>query len=86
MVRTQIQLTEKQFQALKRVAARERISMAEVIRRALYRVVAAESLPDREEIKRRALAAIGSCHSGIPDLAERHDEYWAEDIARDHLR
>ena len=86
MVRTQVQLTEKQFQALKRVAARERVSMAEVIRRALDRAIAMESLPDREEIKRRAIAAIGSCHSGIPDLAERHDEYWAEDMARDHLR
>lgn len=86
MVRTQVQLTEKQFQALKRVAAREKVSMAEIIRRALDRVVEAESMPDRDEVKRRAIAAIGSCRSGVPDLAECHDEYWAEDIARDHLR
>ena len=86
MRRTQVQLTEKQFSALKRVAAREKISMAEVIRRALDRAIVMESLPDREEIKRRAIDAIGSAHSGLPDLAERHDEYWAEDIASDHLR
>lgn len=78
MVRTQVQLTERQFQALKRVAARENISMAEVIRRALDRVVEAESLPDREEIKRRAIAAIGSAHSKTTDLSTRHDEYLAE--------
>lgn len=78
MVRTQVQLTEKQYKALQKIAARESISMAEVIRRALDRIVGIESLPDREEIKRRAIAAAGSCHSGVPDLAQRHDDYLAE--------
>ena len=86
MVRTQVQLTEKQSRALRRIAACEGVSMAEVIRRALDKVVEAESLPDREELKRRAIAAAGSVRSSIPDLAERHDEYWAEDIADDHVR
>lgn len=78
MVRTQVQLTEKQYEALRKVAAKEGISMAEVIRRALDKVTEAESLPDRDEIRRRAMAAIGSCHSGVPDLAQRHDDYLAE--------
>jgi len=78
MVRTQIQLTEKQFQALKRVAAREKVSMAEVIRRALDRALVMESLPDREAIKRRAIAAIGSAHSNVTDLSTKHDDYLAE--------
>ena len=78
MVRTQVQLTEKQYKALRKVAAKEGISMAEVIRRALDRVVEVESLPDREEIRRRAIAAIGSCHSDVSDLSTRHDDYLAE--------
>ncbi len=78
MVRTQVQLTEAQAKTLRRIAARERVSMAEVIRRALDRAVEAEKLPDREEIKRRALAAIGSVRVGVTDLSERHAEYFAE--------
>jgi hypothetical protein len=78
MVRTQIQLTERQFEALKGVASREGVSMAEVIRRALDRVTEYGVTPDREELKKRAIAAIGSGHSDKTDLSSRHDEYVAE--------
>jgi antitoxin component of RelBE/YafQ-DinJ toxin-antitoxin module len=78
MVRTQVQLTEKQYEALRNVAAREGISMAEVIRRALDRVAGMNSLPNREELRKRAMAAIGSFHSDVTDLSTRHDDYLAE--------
>ena len=78
MIRTQVQLTEAQAMVLKRVALKEGISMAEVIRRALDKVAETEKTPDRKEIKRRALAAIGCGHSKIRDLSTRHDDYLAE--------
>ena len=55
--------------------------MAEVIRRALDQTVECERLPDREEVKRRAIAAIGCGHSDATDLSTRHDEYLAEAYA-----
>jgi len=64
MVRTQIQLSERQSRRLKALAAREGTSVAELIRRAVDRALDAEALDDPEEIKRRALSAIGR-FSGI---------------------
>ena len=78
MVRTQIQLTDKQSQVLRQLAREEGVSMAEVIRRALDGVVDRQRLPDREELKRRALAASGSGHSDLTDLSVRHDDYLEE--------
>lgn len=80
MVRTQIQLTEKQAEALRRIAAREKVSVAEVIRRAVDRVTQTDVLPDWEELRRRAIAAAGCGHSDVTDLSTRHDDYFVEAI------
>jgi hypothetical protein len=77
MIRTQIQLTEEQSQALREMAAREKVSVAELIRRAVNSLLQSETI-SMEERRRRAIAAVGRFHSGISDLAERHDEYLAE--------
>lgn len=76
MIRTQIQLTEDQAHALKELAARRDVSMAELIRQGVERILA-ES--DRREKRRRALAVIGRFDAGPVDVAERHDAYLAED-------
>lgn len=78
MIRTQVQLTEKQAKALRILAAREGVSMAEIIRRAVDRVAQLEVLPDRREMMRRILSAAGTCHSDVTDLSTRHDDYLAE--------
>lgn len=78
MVRTQIQLSDAQAAALKARAAKEQVSMSELIRRSVDRMLAADEPADREEIRRRALAAIGSVHSGAADLSADHDRYLAE--------
>ena len=78
MVRTQIQLTEAQAQLLKRKARDERVSMAELIRRSVDRMLASDQSTDRDEIRRRALEAIGALRSGVPDLSTEHDRYLAE--------
>ena len=79
MVRTQIQLTERQARALKRMAAREGVSMAEVIRNAVDAKIreGVSGLPWEERI-RRAMAVMGKFHSGLNDVSGRHDHYLAE--------
>lgn len=78
MIRMQVRLTEEQASALRRIAARDGVSMPEVIRRAIDRMAAQEPAPDWEDIKQRARAAAGSVRLGAPDVAERHDEYLPE--------
>ena len=79
MVRTQIQLTERQARELKRMAAREGVSMAEVIRNAVDAKLreGVSGLPWEERI-RRAMAVMGKFHSGLNDVSRRHDQYLAE--------
>lgn len=77
MVRTQIQLTREQAHALRDLAARRGVSMAEIIRIAVQREI---DQTDRAERRRRALTAAGR-FSGPPDLSVNHDSYLAEDFA-----
>jgi len=78
MVRTQIQLTEDQASALREMAAEEGISLAEVIRRSVEAMIRSRHGISLEERRRRALALAGRFHSGVSDLAARHDDYFAE--------
>ncbi|HRQ42616.1 MAG TPA: ribbon-helix-helix protein, CopG family [Chloroflexota bacterium] len=78
MIRTQIQLTEKQSHILKQRAIEEGVSVAEVIRRSINVYIHAETEIDTEERKRRALSVLGKYDSGLTDLSENHDKYLAE--------
>ena len=75
MIRTQIQLTDEQAAGLKSLSAEKGGSMAEWIRRAVDHLLCDGGTPDRETLKRRALAAVGAARSGLGDLAENHDAY-----------
>ena len=78
MVRTQIQLTEDQYKNLKKMAARERISVAEVIRRSVDITLLSEILPDRDKIKEEARATFGAYADKKSDVSTNHDSYIAE--------
>jgi predicted DNA-binding ribbon-helix-helix protein len=78
MVRTQIQLEEDQVSALKELAARQHVSMAELIRRAVDMFTALPEAGNLRERKRLALETAGRFHSGHNDIAARHDDYLAE--------
>ena len=78
MVRTQIQLTEAQIRALKVTAAEEGVSVAELVRRAVDKSLHEELMPDPDELRRRALSAVGRFRSGENDASLRHDDYLAE--------
>ena len=79
MVRTQIQLTERQARQL-RAQARERgLSLAEIIRRYVEKGLADES-PDRTALYDRAAQIVGRFRDlhGARDLANTHDKYLDE--------
>ncbi len=78
MVRTQVQLTEDQLQALRKRAAQQGVSMAELVRRGVNALLEQDREPAREEVRRRAMLAAGALHGGPPDLAARHDDYLGE--------
>ena len=78
MVRTQIQMTEDQVEKLKKIAASEHRSMADLIRQAVDSFVAGRAGVDIEERRDRAIAVAGSFHSEAGDLSKAHDKYLAE--------
>lgn len=83
MIRTQIQLEEKQHRVLREMAATYQVSMATLIRRSVDRFIETEAKPSREELKQRALAMAGKYHDikGATDLSANHDKYFAEAAA-----
>lgn len=80
MVRTQVQLPESQFRALRAAAAQRGVSMAELIRQAVEQLLRGSPEPSDDEKWRRAVEAIGVGHSGLGDLAENHDRHFDEDF------
>jgi hypothetical protein len=74
MIRTQIQLTERQADRLRKAAAERGESIASIIRDAIDQALDQDERADR---RRRALEAIGGYRSGQTDISERHDEYLA---------
>ena len=78
MVRTQIQLTEEQAKAIKKIATAQGVSVAELIRRAVDNIITSSTIADVEERKRRALEIVGRFRSGKRDVSKEHDAYLVE--------
>jgi predicted DNA-binding ribbon-helix-helix protein len=75
MVRTQIQLTEDQAKALKRIAQSRRLSVAELIRKAVDTIIKSSTFVGREERHKRAMEIAGKFSSGKRDISKKHDLY-----------
>jgi hypothetical protein len=75
MVRTQIQLTEDQAKALKRIAGARHLSVAELIRRAVDAMIKTSLSADPEEKLKRSLEIAGKFGSGKRDISKKHDFY-----------
>lgn len=80
MVRTQIQLTNEQYESLKRMAKMEGIPMAELVRRGVDKILKSSVAISEEELRQGALEIAGRFHSGKKDLSDKHDDYLAEAI------
>jgi hypothetical protein len=77
MVRTQVQLTDKQAAALRRRSKRENVSVAELVRRAIDAFTRSEP-PSERDGRDRAIRAAGRFASGVRDTSSRHDEALAD--------
>jgi hypothetical protein len=75
MIRTQIQLTEKQAEAIRKIAKSRHLSVAELIRQAVDNLIRSTVLVDIEERRKRAIEAAGRFSSGLSDLSTEHDKY-----------
>ncbi|MHB9035911.1 MAG: FitA-like ribbon-helix-helix domain-containing protein [Armatimonadota bacterium] len=78
MTRTQLQLDDDTYEALRRRAHLERQSMSAVARKLLR-----ESLgmgQNAQEIRGRTFSFVSSGASGRKDISVRHDEALAEDF------
>ena len=78
MVRTQIQLTAAQAQALRVQARLQQRSMADLVRESVSEYLGRRRAVDRDETARRALALAGRFRSGCRDLAADHDRFLDE--------
>jgi 3-oxoacyl-(acyl-carrier-protein) synthase len=75
MVRTQVQLTSRQTEALKKLSSEKGGSIAQWVRRGVDLLIRDAGIPDKDALKRRALAAVGAGSSGVCDIADKHDDY-----------
>jgi RecA/RadA recombinase len=82
MVRTQIQLTEDQAKALKKIAQSRHLSVAGLIRKAVDTVIKSSSVIDVEERHKRAIEIVGKFGSGKRDVSKKHDLYLTEAYKR----
>ncbi len=78
MIKTQVQLSEAQAQALKALAAAQNKSTAELIRQAVDDFLRSTNRSSLEVRKRRAIAAAGRFRSGVSSLSTDHDRYLVE--------
>jgi hypothetical protein len=75
----QIYLRQEQLDALRALARHRSVSMAKLVRQAIDRLL--DEVPVEED---PALNMIGSFDSGLGDLAEKHDEYLTQMIAKEN--
>ncbi|MBC7074513.1 MAG: ribbon-helix-helix domain-containing protein [Syntrophomonadaceae bacterium] len=80
MVRTQVQLTEKQAALLKQLSLKEEVSIAELIRRAVDQLLEEYAQKEPQGRVERMLDVVGKFRSGLGDLAKHHDRYFAETV------
>jgi hypothetical protein len=77
MIRTQIQITKEQSNKLKRLASRQGVSVAELIRNSIDKMISASSLPDQDAMRRKAIEAAGKL-TGPNNLSVDHDIFLGE--------
>jgi len=82
MVRTQIQLTEDQLAALRRISAADGRSIADLVREGVEAVLRSRPRSNHADRVARAIQAAGKFTSGSRDVSSRHDRYLAEAFGR----
>ncbi len=81
MVRTQIQLPQELLRRLKKLARRDGVSLAEMVRRCVTRFLETEQT-SRAQIYARAAGLVGAFkdREGATDVSLHHDRYLDEAV------
>jgi hypothetical protein len=82
MVRTQVQLTKDQLQALRQASAETGKSVAALVRVGVDQYLAGRSELSRQERVERALRVAGRFSSGRPHVSAAHDRHLADAFRR----
>jgi hypothetical protein len=85
MRQTQVQLTDEQLRQLSELSERQGRTIADVIRESVDSYIALAQR-DNEELRARAIAIGGKFRSGVGDIAQNHDEYFARAIEEERTR
>ena len=78
MTRTQVQLTDDQLTALRRLSAESGKSVAEFVRLGVEMYLRSHPVSGRKQQNERAQRVIGKFRSGLTDVGRNHDRYLAE--------
>lgn len=78
MVRTQVQLTERQLDALRQLAGESGKSIAELVRLGVELYLASQHRLGRKEQVERARKIAGQFSSGVGDVGTHHDRHLSE--------
>ena len=83
MVRTQIQFTESQLEALRDLSNTTGRSVAELTRDAITMYLERRATPGQDVLITRAIEAAGQFASGRSDVSTDHDRHLAEAFSDD---
>ena len=78
MIRTQVQLTERQMKALRQMSASSGKSIADLVRQGIDRFLAGQPAISQEERIQREMGVAGLFQSDASDSSAHHDRYLAE--------
>jgi predicted DNA-binding ribbon-helix-helix protein len=78
MIRTQIQFTKEQWDALKKIAASRHVSISEVVRQSVDALIRSPENQGIDEYQRLSVEIVGKYQSGFSDISAEHDKYLSE--------
>lgn len=78
MVRTQIQFTQEQWDALKKLAVARHVSIAELVRQSVNKLIRSPENMSFDEYQKLSAEIVGKYQSGISDVSANHDDYLSE--------
>ena len=80
MKRTQVYFDEREYEAVREISFKERISISALIRRLVDEQLLGRTRRKKKNAAEWLLSMAGTIHDPQPDVAERHDDYlWGEE-------
>jgi hypothetical protein len=78
MIRTQIQFTREQWEALKKLATARHVSVSELVRQSVDQLIRLPENLGFDEYHQVSVEIVGKYRSGLTDVSTNHDKYLSE--------